>query len=34
MSGHHANIEKWRKEKSIEATALKRPEMLEEYNEK
>ena len=34
MSGHHANIEKWRKEKSIEATALKRPEMLEEYNKK
>ena len=34
MSGHHANIEKWRKEKSIEVTALKRPEMLEEYNEK
>ena len=32
MSGHHANIEKWRKEKSIEVTALKRPEMLEEYN--
>ena len=26
--------EKWRKEKSIEVTALKRPEMLEEYNEK
>ena len=34
MSGHHANIEKWRKEKSIEVTALKRPKMLEEYNEK
>ena len=34
MSGHHANIEKWRKEKSIEVTALKRPEMLEEYNKK
>ncbi len=33
-SGHHANIEKWRKEKSIEVTALKRPEMLEEYNKK
>ena len=34
MSGHHANIEKWRKEKSIEVTALKRPEMLEEYKKK
>lgn len=34
MSGHHANIEKWRKEKSIEVTALKRPKMLEEYNKK
>ena len=34
MSGHHANIEKWRKEKSIEVTAIKRPEMLEEYNKK
>ena len=34
MSGHHANIEKWRKEKSIEVTRLKRPEMLEKYDEK
>lgn len=34
MSGHHANIEKWRKEKSIEVTALKRPEMLEKYDGK
>lgn len=29
LSGHHANIEKWRKEKSIEVTKLKRPELLE-----
>lgn len=29
LSGHHANIAKWRKEKSIEITAKKRPEMLE-----
>ena len=29
-----STIEKWRKEKSIEVTALKRPEMLEEYNKK
>ena len=30
LSGHHANIEKWHKEKSIEVTRLKRPEILEE----
>lgn len=29
LSGHHANIEKWRREKSIEETFLKRPDMLE-----
>ena len=29
LSGHHENIEKWRKEKSIERTKKKRPEMLE-----
>lgn len=29
LSGHHANIEKWRKEKSIEETRLKRPDLLE-----
>lgn len=29
LSGHHANIKKWRHEKSIEATYLKRPELLE-----
>ena len=28
LSGHHANIEKWRREKSIEATLIKRPDML------
>lgn len=28
-SGHHENIEKWRREKSIEITGLKRPELLE-----
>lgn len=28
LSGHHANIEKWRKEKSIEVTAQKRPDLL------
>lgn len=29
LSGHHANIEKWRKEKSIEVTKLKRPDLFE-----
>lgn len=28
LSGHHANIEKWRREKSIETTLEKRPDML------
>ena len=29
LSGHHANIEKWRREKSVEITAKKRPDLLE-----
>lgn len=29
LSGHHANIEKWRREKSILRTYKKRPELLE-----
>ena len=29
LSGHHANIEKWRRERSIEETFRRRPEMLE-----
>lgn len=28
LSGHHANIKKWRLEKSLENTALKRPDLL------
>lgn len=28
VSGHHANIMKWRREKSLEETYLKRPELL------
>lgn len=28
LSGHHANIEKWRREKSIETTLEKRPDMI------
>ena len=29
ISGHHANIEKWRREKSIERTLYKRPDMID-----
>ena len=29
LSGHHANIEKWRREQSILRTLLRRPELLE-----
>lgn len=29
LSGHHKNIEKWRREKSVERTRLKRPELME-----
>ena len=29
LSGHHANIEKWRREQSLIRTAEKRPELLE-----
>ncbi|EEG29963.1 tRNA (guanine-N(1)-)-methyltransferase [[Clostridium] methylpentosum DSM 5476] len=29
MSGHHANIEKWRREMSVLRTAAKRPDLLE-----
>jgi len=29
LSGNHANINKWRREKSIEETAKRRPDMLE-----
>lgn len=28
LSGHHANIEKWRREKSIENTRTKRPDLI------
>lgn len=30
LSGHHANIEKWRREQSIIRTLERRPELLEE----
>lgn len=29
LSGHHANIEKWRREQSVIRTAKKRPDLLE-----
>ena len=32
LSGHHENIAKWRKQKSIEITNERRPEMLEKAN--
>jgi tRNA (guanine37-N1)-methyltransferase len=32
LSGHHANIEKWRYEQSIEITKRKRPDLLEKIN--
>ena len=31
MSGHHANIEKWRHEKSLERTKERRPDLYEKY---
>lgn len=31
LSGHHANIEKWRLEQSLERTRERRPEMYEAY---
>ena len=34
LSGHHANIAAWRREKSLEVTAEKRPDMLGDHHEK
>ena len=31
MSGHHANIEKWRFEQSVERTRQRRPDLYETY---
>lgn len=31
LSGHHANIEKWRKQQSLERTKQKRPDMYKQY---
>ena len=33
LSGHHANIAKWRLEQSVERTRVKRPDMYEKYME-
>ena len=32
LSGHHANIEKWRREQSVLRTAKNRPDLLEKAN--
>jgi tRNA (guanine37-N1)-methyltransferase len=34
LSGHHANIEKWRQEKKIERTRKKRPDLYRKYMRK
>lgn len=34
LSGHHANIEKWRLEQSLQRTGERRPELYERYIEK
>lgn len=34
LSGHHANIEKWRREQSIENTKRKRPDLIKEERSK
>ena len=31
LSGHHANIEQWRKEKAEEITQKNRPDFFEKY---
>lgn len=33
LSGHHANIEKWRREQSLEITKRKRPDLLKKIEE-
>jgi tRNA (guanine37-N1)-methyltransferase len=29
LSGHHADIARWRRERSLELTALRRPDLIE-----
>lgn len=31
LSGHHANIDKWRREQSLKRTLKKRPDLMEKY---
>ena len=33
MSGHHAHIERWRREQSLSLTAMHRPELLDQARE-
>ena len=32
QSGHHGNIDKWRRKESIKTTYIKRPELLEKVD--
>ena len=32
MSGHHANIAKWKKKEALRRTYLRRPDLLENYD--
>jgi tRNA (guanine37-N1)-methyltransferase len=34
LSGHHVNIERWRREQSLDLTARHRPDLLERAREK
>ena len=34
LSGHHANIEKWRKEQSVKRTMERRPDLYEKWKER
>lgn len=34
LSGHHANIEKWRREQAVERTKTRRPDLYERWYEK
>lgn len=33
LSGHHANIERWRRDRSLERTSKKRPDMIEKIKD-
>ena len=34
LSGHHANIERWRREQRLKITSLHRPELIEQARAK